>query len=206
MINTTRDLIQSIRKMCSSLDLPMTIPPSGSKDSRIAIVGEINTAREKMMSMPFVGGAGEILWSALKKININRGDCYVTTVIKKEVILSYGKDKTAYATTDDYVKWNQILDYEMAQLPNLKYVIVLGDSPLRALLGEKGITNWRGSVIVKNGISYIIAASPFTILRIRDMEVMFRFDIGKLDRVMSGKFKHVDPIFNINQFQLTFYY
>ena len=170
----------------------------GKLDSEICIIAEAPGEHEVKMSMPLVGGSGRLLWDVLRPHNIGRADCYVTNVVKKQVALSTKTDARNPVKKPELEHWEGLLDWELDHLPNLKYILALGNFALHALTGDTGITKWRGSVFdckvgrTQRTVKVIVTNNPAHILRNLAMEPMYKFDIAKLRRVMDGKFrKHV---------------
>ena len=168
---------------------------SGNIESEICIIGEAPGEHEARMKMPLVGGSGRMLWDILRTFDISRKDCYVTNVVKKQVSLSSKADAKSPVKKIEIEHWEGLLDWELDNLPNLKYVLVLGNYALHALVGEAGITKWRGSVIncavgrQRRKVKAIITNNPAHILRNLTLEPMFKFDLAKLRRVLDGKFR-----------------
>jgi len=119
---------------------------SGNINAEICIIAEAPGEHEAQMKMPLVGGAGRLLWDILRDIGITRKDCYVTNVIKKQVLLSSKTDARNPVKKPEVAHWEGLLDWELDHLPNLKYILCLGNFALHALTGDTGITKWRGSV------------------------------------------------------------
>ena len=73
--------------------------------------------------------------------------------------------------------WQHILQEELSRLPNLKYVIALGNYALEALTGLTGITDKRGSVfpLVIGGrvVQVVCTFSIPHVMREPRMEVVF---------------------------------
>jgi DNA polymerase I-like protein with 3'-5' exonuclease and polymerase domains len=91
----------------------------------------------------------------------------------------------------------------MAQLPNVHNVLILGNFALEAVLGQTGITNWRGSVVdieLPNGRQgrAVCTINPAYALRELKMEPIFRLDCQKLDLIARNVFKPyiIDEIIN----------
>ena len=177
---------------------------SGDVNSEICIIAEAPGEHEANMKMPLVGGSGRLLWDILRGIDITRKDCYVTNVVKKQVSLSTKTDARSPVRKPEVEHWEGLLDWELDQLPNLKYILCLGNFALHALTGDTGITKWRGSVFDCNvgrerrTVKVVVTNNPAHILRNLQMELMYRFDLAKLRRVMDGKFKkhRIDAIIN----------
>lgn len=162
--------------------------------SQIAVVAEAPGEREEQARQPLIGGSGKLLWDVLRKDGITRNHVYMTNVVKKRLVAtaeSY-KTKKEPITRQELDQWKNILLDELSYLPNVRYVVALGNYALWALTGEKGISNFRGSVIdvEHHGRQYkvICAVNPAAVLREPRQEIVFRMDMAKLKRVMEGKF------------------
>ena len=176
---------------------------SGDINSELAVVGEAVGDREIQLSMPFVGDAGQKLWSVLSKYDINRTQCYVTNVIKRQMsTLKFGNRKPISRLELEH--WEQLLNWELDQLPNLKYILCLGDVALNAIVGVDGITNWRGSVVdckvghLRRDVQVICSFNPAHINREPKWAAIFKFDLYKLHLVLEGRYSkyRIEPIIN----------
>lgn len=161
----------------------------GAFHAEVAVVAEAPGEREVEIGRPLVGGSGSKLWEVLRPLKITRNDVYITNVSKRQV--SLGNDKRHPINRHELESWYSLLQWELEQLPNLRYVLVLGNLALQALLGRTGITNWRGSVIehtLPNGrpITFICTYNPAMVLRDPTTELSFKFDCAKLRRVLDG--------------------
>ena len=185
---------------------------SGSILSQIAIIAEAPGETEVRQKSPLVGASGAILWRSLRKIGIDRSQCYVTNVVKRRLLLA--DDTKVKVQAQEKELWFTVLKNELAQLPNLRYVLCLGNFALEALTGKTGVSSWRGSVLpitidayvdserlVKN-VEAVIANNPAMCIREPKTEVYFDFDIFKLKRVIAGEHSptvhtvHINPTYN----------
>lgn len=213
-MKTTRDMIVALRERCKAAEVRMQCACDGAFNAQVAIVSEAPGDREVSLGMPLVGGGGRVLWEALGKQGLKRTDVYITNVIKRQVLY---KDKKANISADEKQYWQSLLRWELAQLPNLKYVLVLGNPALEAITGETGITNWRGTVmpnvelkfvetfidkppvVHRKHVTCVIANNPAMTLREPKTEPVFRMDLHKLKRVLNGTYKehkitaHINP-------------
>ena len=192
---TERNLQAEFAGRARAVGLEIDCLGSGNPDSEIVIVSEAAGEREAAMKMPMVGGAGQFLWTTLQKEGISRKDCYVTNVVKRQVSLAAKADAKVPVLKPELEHWEGLLEWELDQLPNAKYILILGNMALQAILGESGIINWRGSVV---DISYgrlarsakaVITFNPAFPLREPRWEAIFKFDCNKLRRVIDGSFK-----------------
>jgi len=160
----------------SSLGFPVSkpkfsdrfIPGIGPKDAKIAIVGEAPGKEEDSVGEPFVGSSGKLLKDMLLRVGINFNNCYVTNVVKyrpqsNNFALLY-KDAKKTKPNDYLQLWQNALIKELREIsPNI--IIALGNEPLQALTGKKGITKWRGSIVSSPAGKTIGTYHPAMILR-----------------------------------------
>lgn len=202
-----------LRQRAKALGLTYQCGCDGAVNSEIAVVSEAPGEREITMGMPLVGGAGQALWKALAKYKLSRNQVYVTNVIKRQLAFQKGKLQIG---ADEMQHWQQLLKWELLQLPNVKYVLILGGPALEALTGESGIMQWRGSVVPvtlrhvepnadrmptvsAKSLTGVITYNPAMVTREPKTEPVFRMDLHKLHRVMNGTFKqhgithHINP-------------
>ena len=192
------------------LELKCDCLMSGNINSEVAIVSEAPGRREVELKIPMVGGSGSKLWETLRKFDKTkkylRKDVYITNVIKKQVAMTEEAKKKNPINPNELSHWESLLFWELGQLPNLKYILILGNIALKAIIGEKGIMKWRGSVldteIKGKTVKCIISVNPAMLFREPKWEVMFTSDINKLFMVLEGKYKdyiidyHINPNYN----------
>jgi DNA polymerase I-like protein with 3'-5' exonuclease and polymerase domains len=126
---------------------------------------------------------------------------YSTNVIKRQI--SASSNDAFKVHRDELAQWQELLRWELAQLPNLKTVVLLGNYALSAILNKEGIGSWRGSVVdidLPNGKHgrAICANNPAYLLHEPKSEITFMMDMQKVGKVITGKFKphEVDAIIN----------
>lgn len=117
--------------------MSIIVPPSGSPNSRITIVGERPGREEATAGRGFVGLSGELLWSLLR---VPREECYVTNVCKD---YKEGNPTPTPAEINDALP---SLQREIAQVSS-NIIICIGAVALRALTGRSSIDTWRGSIL-----------------------------------------------------------
>jgi len=127
--------------------LQKPVLPTGPLDARIAIVGEAPGADEVSQGAPFVGLSGKELTRMLAEAGIERSECFITNACKYR---PPGNDISEFLTkqgpTPELAAGIAELQRELDTVrPNI--IIALGNTPLWALTGHKGITKWRGSVL-----------------------------------------------------------
>lgn len=201
-------LNDEFRTRAKNQQLTCNVLADGVFKSEIAIIAEAPGAREAQLGKPLVGQSGQLLWSVLQKQGLTRGHCYITNVIKRQ--LSYtrksGKSKAAISVHEQ-AQWEQLLLWELKQLPNLRLVVVCGNVALKALVGETGIMHWRGSVLevrlpgTDRMITVLCVNNPAAVLHEPKTEIVFRMDMNKLKSLRDGTYKphnivaHTSPSF-----------
>lgn len=126
-----------------------TVPPEGSLNAEIAIVGEAPGVQEELKHRPFVGPAGQLLDQLLGQAGIIRGACYLTNIMKvrppKNDFSTFWLDRKQTQPTEQLIDGVANLMAELHMLQSLRVIIVLGRQPMYILTGMDGISKWRGS-------------------------------------------------------------
>lgn len=212
MIDNMKDMIAAMRDRVNAMGIKMQCPPDGILKAQVAIVAEAPGDREVSLGQPLVGSSGRVLWEALGKYGLRRTGVYTTNVVKRQLAFMQGKDNIG---ADEMQHWQALLRWELAHLPNLKYVLVLGNPALQAVVGESGVMQWRGSVVntsikyvetyadkppvvLTKDVTCVVSYNPAMVIREPKTEPVFRMDMHKLHRVMSGKFQQHNITHHIN--------
>jgi DNA polymerase len=158
---------------CRGCDLwrhaTQTVFGEGMKKARVVFVGEQPGDKEDRAGRPFVGPAGRELDRALEQVGIDRGQVYVTNVVKHFAFEERGKrrmHRTPKRFEIDACKpW---LEEELRQVkPDA--LVLLGATAAKALLGASfRITRERGRPLESDLAELVLAtAHPSSILRQR---------------------------------------
>lgn len=188
---------RALAQRLSSVELEYAVLADGDVNSDIAIIAEAPSQKDVDMRLPLVGGSGKLLWDTLGKFGLRRQHCYTTFVVKKQLVEHVRANKKG-VSKNELSHWKGVLDWELAQLPNVKYILVLGDIPLQAIVGISGITQWRGSVVGDGERKIIIALNPADLMRKPSLEPIFLLDISKLDMVRRNTWKEhvITPMYD----------
>ena len=213
-VSTIAEINREIMLRAKQMGLDVDCGADGLFGAEIAIIGEAPGERERVMKMPLCGSSGKYLWDSLRKYGITRRQCYVTNVIKRQLLsvnAANAKEKIGHGEVSHYTS---ILLWELNQLPNLKYIVCLGNYALQSITGLLGINNYRGSVLdVQLSTAYgddrqpanvkvLVMYNPAYVLREPKAELMFKFDCFRLNQVITGTFKeheieaHINPTFD----------
>ena len=196
-ITTTQQLKEEIATRAKLAGLDVQCSSDGAFHAEVVIVSEAPGEVEVSKKRPMSGGGGMKLWETLRRHGFDRTQVYTTNVCKRQV--SFGDDKRHPINKHETQLWTDLLHWELSQLPNAKYILVLGNLALNAIAGKSGITHWRGSVLdttIHDGLTTkqfqsVCAYNPAMVLRDPKLELSFAFDCGKLRKVADGKWVHI---------------
>ena len=161
---------------------------SGSTKPEIIIVGEAPGATEDdpRYGAPFVGESGNFLRSAMKEAGVDLNVVRFTNIVRCRPPNNKITKKAI----------NECYNFTVEEIENLKpkQVWLMGNTPLNAILGESGITNWNGSIIEKEGVTYVPLYHPAYILR----------NDNALEEWLNGMIKAVDGEEKAEEFDRRF--
>ena len=139
---------------CGLLEDTLGPVPDDGGDYTILVVGEAPGELEDEKGIPFVGRSGELLRTVLTELKFPMDKVTFTNIVRcrpPNNKISKRYINCCYAG----------LPIE----PNTELVMLMGNTPLQAVLGEKGITAWNGTIVERDGIMYAPLYHPAYILR-----------------------------------------
>jgi uracil-DNA glycosylase len=140
--------------------------------ARVMFVGEQPGNEEDLAGHPFVGPAGRLLDTALEEAGIDRGQSYVTNVVKHFKWEPRGKRRIH--AKPNAVEITACVPWLQAELEVVKprVLVCLGATAAQALLGRQfRVTQDRGKWIESPLAPYVMATvHPSSILRSPDSE------------------------------------
>jgi uracil-DNA glycosylase len=149
-----------------------TVFGAGRRSATVMLVGEQPGDREDREGKPFVGPAGRVLDEALAEAGIDRGDAYVTNVVKHFKWIPRGKRRIHQRPNQEEITacrpW---LEAEL-QVVKPRVMVCLGATAAKALLGSDfRVTRDRGK-LVESDLAPIATGTvhPSSILRIDDAD------------------------------------
>lgn len=122
------------------------LPALGSKQSKIAIVGDYTDGFDIKAMRPFSGPGGTILENCLHNAGLIRGECYLTNLIKERTDkVEYFYSKTKHTFTDRGLEYVQMLAEELAEV-DANVIVAAGEMAFAALCELDRLTMYRGYV------------------------------------------------------------
>jgi uracil-DNA glycosylase family protein len=147
-----------------------TVFGEGLKRARLMLIGEQPGDREDIEGHPFVGPAGGILDKALEQAGIERGDAYITNVVKHFKWTPKGKRRIHQKPRAEEIKacapW---LEAEM-DVVDPEVLVCLGATAVNAVIGSKAkVMKDHGQFLEsKLGRTAMPTLHPSAILRAED--------------------------------------
>jgi len=163
------------------------VPFEGSTSSKIYVVGEAPGENEEVEGRPFVGGSGRLLNRLLMEVGLVRSECRIGNLMRVRPpgnnFAHFYLDKMKKFPRPELLEGIRYLKEDI-KMCNPNIVLVLGGEALRALTGEMGITNWRGSVLFSKelGCKLLPTLHPASLLRAWGNVPLVLFDFKKLRR------------------------
>lgn len=166
---------------------------SGNIDAQIILIGEAPGKDEVRLSKPFVGMAGKNLSEFLDVLGLERDTIYITNAIKYR--LSKLNEKTGKVinrpATQQEISQNR--EYLMKEIDVIKpkYIVTLGNVPLRSVLDESHVTigEVHGKItslaILKNEYLLFPLYHPASIIYNRNLKDTYIADLYELKKVLE---------------------
>jgi uracil-DNA glycosylase family 4 len=207
-VTSIRDMNNELVALVGASGLSFDCGCGGSITSEVVIVAEAPGDRELGLKTPLIGGSGKYLWDRLRQQRLTRNDVYITNVVKRKLVSAADginltdKQGKISLSRQERTHWRHILWEELSRLPNMRYIVALGSFALQALVGYESITKARGSVfpidIQGRRVQVLATYNPAHVMREPRMEIVFRFDLDKLNRLRKGDFHvpHISALIN----------
>lgn len=122
--------------------MPIYIPDSGTGAERLVVIGEAPAKHEEAQRRVLVGPTGLKLQDWMLAVGLPRSEAYMTNVLPFRA----PADKIELADKEVVRSWTDQLHERLARLRAPVVLVPLGNTALRALTGQSGITKRRGSI------------------------------------------------------------
>ena len=163
-----------------------TVFGEGPVPARLMLVGETPGDQEDRQGRPFVGPAGKLLDRCLKDAGIDRGEAYVTNVVKHFKWTERGKRRLHGKPSAGEIRACTPWYEAETTLVNPHVLVLLGATAAQATLGAQfRVSRQRGEFVPSNLAPFVLATvHPSSLLRgepaTRDEEIArFTDDLRK---------------------------
>ena len=155
------------------------MPGDGKASARVMLIGEAPGREEDETGHPFVGAAGRFLDQVLEGTGIDRGDLFITNIVKCRPPNNrpprVGEVETC---TSSYL-------FEQIELIDPALIVLLGGVAAKKMLGVKSVNEARGRVIEHEGRQYLVGYHPAVRFYREDLGEKVKEDFALLKRVLK---------------------
>lgn len=131
----------------------------GSHDSQIMFIGEAPGKNEALTGKPFCGASGRILDELLNHIKVNRGDVYITNIVKDR------PPQNRDPKPDEIKLYSPFLDRQI-EIIKPKVIATLGRFSMEYIMKKFGLEEELGIISEMHGKSFEAETSSGTKLHI----------------------------------------
>lgn len=169
-------------KVCTrcplSLARTLAVAGEGPPDARVVVVGEGPGRNEDLQGRPFVGAAGRQLEVLLEKAGLDRGEVYITNVVKCR------PPDNRRPTGAEVDSCSPFLERQLGLLrPSV--VVLLGDTALKRFLPSETLSTAHGRLF--GGRPRLFATyHPAAMIYNRSLEKVVEDDFVELGKVLAG--------------------
>lgn len=160
----------------------------GNNNANIMLIGEAPGRYEEEQGRPFVGQAGKNLDEFLDILNLKREDIFITNVVKIRPYKISEKTGRRVNRAPNRLELELSIDTLKKEIDIIKpkLIVTLGNTPLRALLGNIKIGDVHGEILDYNGINVYPLYHPASIIYNRSLYETYIEDLHKLkDNIKS---------------------
>lgn len=169
---TNCDLYRSSDSVC--------IMGAGKKESDIMIILDSPGPQETKEGVPIAARMRTYLSGLLKEAGIKISDCYITNTVKCQVtVRGKGPKVSEIKACAEY------LEREM-ELIRPKYVLLMGATALKAIIGKGKITEIHGQPIEKDGVQYMPVFAPGVAFRDPKRLAPLQADLARFKKLTTG--------------------
>jgi uracil-DNA glycosylase len=137
----------------------------GNPDAEIMLIGEAPGHNEEKEGEPFVGPAGQKLNDILKAMGVNRGDVYISNLVKFRPALPRQTTNNRKPTPEEMTACLPLVLAEIAVVKP-KIIIALGGTAAEGLIGLEGtVGSMRGKWHEVSGIPARVTYHPSYLLQ-----------------------------------------
>ena len=161
----------------------------GSKEARVALVGEAPGEQETLLGRPFVGKAGKNLDEFLALAGLDRSALYVTNTVKfrPTKISPAGRVVNRPPTQEEIRLFLPWLQKEL-DMVNPACVVTLGNVPLKALLGRKAVIGeLHGQFVDADGRTLYPMYHPASLIYNPSLRETYKTDVVRFGAWLRGE-------------------
>lgn len=176
-------------RACTRCDLHSTatngVPGEGPSHAQIMFIGEAPGGQEDKLGRPFVGAAGSFLNQLLEAEGLERGDVYITNLVK------HRPPNNRDPLPDELAACRPWLDRQI-ELINPRLIVMLGRFALDKFFPNAKISQVHGQVLEKDGRHYFPMYHPAVALYNQSQRPVLMEDMKKLAGFLRNRPRPAD--------------
>lgn len=179
-----KERLESLERQCREESTEPIVFGEGNRDAKLVLVGEAPGAKEIELGRPFVGQAGKNLDEFLEILGLERGDIYITNVVKirpYKINEKTGRKSNRPPNKKEIEKYGKYMEEEIRAIQP-KVVVTLGNVSLRAVLKDQKATigEMHGEPIPYEGYYVFPLYHPASIIYNQELKKTYIEDLHKL--------------------------
>ena len=155
------------------------VPGDCSPSAKVMIIGEAPGKEEDESGHAFVGAAGRFLNHVLQETGFDRGDFFITNVVKCRPPGNRTPKK------DEIDTCTALYLFEQIKLVNPRLIVLLGGVAAKKLLGVKSVNEVRGRILEHDGRKYLVTYHPAVRFHREDLAEKVKEDFELLRRELE---------------------
>lgn len=175
-ISKINDEYASLPKNAKNWDLSSRlVPGEGPLNADIMLIGQAPGRFEDESGRPFIGRSGRLLDEMIKSARMKRNKLYITSVVQ------FFPPKNRIPTPEEIRLCKPLLIGQISVIKP-KFIILLGNVALEAVLGMKSVHAHHGTVIENGSTTYMITLHPAAALRFKESKKIMQQDFEKFGK------------------------
>jgi DNA polymerase len=150
----------------------------GNPDAELMFIGEFPSEEDDIQGRPFAGEDGVLLTKMISAMQFDRQEVFICNVVKCHPPGKRNPSPEEAAACMPYLK-------RQIELVKPKVIVLLGAMPLQCLLGQRGISRFRGQWQEYNGIPVMPTFHPAYLLRFEAEKKPAWQDLQKVMKVFG---------------------
>ncbi len=136
----------------------------GNPSARVLILGEAPGSEEDREGRPFVGAAGQLLDKMFAAIGLSRGAAEPREAVYITNVMPWRPPQNRDPSAEEIAMMRPFVERHIA-LMNPDVIVLMGNTPCAAILGQRGILKLRGTWAEALGKPVLPMAHPAYLLR-----------------------------------------
>ncbi len=166
--------------LCIKWGKGKAVPGEGNPDAGIVFIGEAPGTEEAETGRPFVGRSGKFLRAMMRQIPLDEKEVFITSPVKYLPLIGPPSKENIIHARSHLLRQLSVID------PGI--IVLLGSTACLALLEEKvQVEKQHGSMIEKDGRTYLITFHPASAMRFPYAKQCFLDDFDELKRLIEKR-------------------